>query len=86
MRDATIQSPHPGLGRSPSTKNRASVARATLGTLGTLGTRATLVAERLTATGQIVSPGTPAEFAAAIDEQAVRLAAFAGTLGIQARQ
>ena len=83
MRDATIQSPHPGLGRSPSTKNRASVARATL---GTLGTRATLVAERLTATGQIVSPGTPAEFAAAIDEQAVRLAAFAGTLGIQARQ
>ncbi len=29
-----------------------------------------VVAERMTATGQIVNPGSPSEFAAAIDEQA----------------
>jgi tripartite-type tricarboxylate transporter receptor subunit TctC len=44
------------------------------------------VTERLVATGQIVSPGTPAEFAAAIDEQAAHLAAFAKTLGISPKQ
>jgi tripartite-type tricarboxylate transporter receptor subunit TctC len=42
--------------------------------------------ERMTATGQIVSPGTPAEFAAAIDEQAAHLATFATTLGIKPKQ
>jgi tripartite-type tricarboxylate transporter receptor subunit TctC len=42
--------------------------------------------ERLTATGQIVSPGTPAEFAAAIDEQAAHLATFAKALGIKPKQ
>src|SRR5499427_1466033 len=41
-----------------------------------------VVAERLTATGQIVSPGTPAEFAAAMDEQAGHLAAVGKVLGI----
>ena len=45
-----------------------------------------VVAERLTATGQIVSPGSPAEFAAAIDEQAAHLAAFAKALGIKPKQ
>jgi tripartite-type tricarboxylate transporter receptor subunit TctC len=45
-----------------------------------------VVAERLTATGQIVSPGTPAEFAAAIDEQAANLAAVAKVLGIKPKQ
>jgi len=42
-----------------------------------------LIAERLTATGQIVSPGTPAEFAAAIEEQAGHLAAIGKVLGIK---
>ena len=45
-----------------------------------------VIMERLTATGQIVSPGTPAEFAAAIDEQAAHLAAFAKALGIKPKQ
>ena len=45
-----------------------------------------VVAERLTATGQIVSPGTPAEFAAAIDEQAANLAVAARALGITPKQ
>jgi tripartite-type tricarboxylate transporter receptor subunit TctC len=45
-----------------------------------------VVTERLTATGQIVSPGTPAEFAAAIDEQAAHLAPFARALGIKPKQ
>ena len=42
-----------------------------------------VISERLTATGQIVSPGTPAEFAAAIDEQAGHLAAIGKVLGIK---
>jgi len=42
-----------------------------------------VVAERLTATGQIVSPGAPAEFAAAMDEQAAHLAALANALGMK---
>ena len=45
-----------------------------------------VIAERLTATGQIVSPGTPAEFAAAIAEQAAHLATFAKALGIKPKQ
>jgi tripartite-type tricarboxylate transporter receptor subunit TctC len=44
------------------------------------------IAGRLTATGQIVSPSTPAEFAAAIDEQAGHFAAFAKSLGIKPTQ
>ena len=44
------------------------------------------IAERMVATGQIVSHGTPAEFAAAIDEQAGHLAAFAKALGIKPKQ
>jgi tripartite-type tricarboxylate transporter receptor subunit TctC len=42
-----------------------------------------IVVERLTATGQIVSPGAPAEFAAAMDEQAAHLAALANALGMK---
>ena len=45
-----------------------------------------VVTERLIATGQIVSPGTAAEFAAAIDEQAAHLATFAKALGIKPKQ
>jgi tripartite-type tricarboxylate transporter receptor subunit TctC len=45
-----------------------------------------VIAERLTATAQIVSPGTGAEFAASIDEQAALLAAQAKLLGIKAKQ
>ena len=41
--------------------------------------------ERMTATGQIVSPGTPAEFAAAIEEQGRNMAESARLLGIQAK-
>jgi len=37
--------------------------------------------ERMTATGQIVNPGTPAEFAAAIDEQSKNLAAWSKAIG-----
>ena len=37
--------------------------------------------ERMTATGQIVNPGTPAEFAAAIDEQCRNLAAWSKAIG-----
>jgi len=44
------------------------------------------VAERLTATGQIVSPGTPAEFAAAIEEQASQLSSIGKVLGIKPAQ
>jgi tripartite-type tricarboxylate transporter receptor subunit TctC len=35
------------------------------------------VEQRLTATGQVLNPGTPAEFAAAIDEQTTKIAAIA---------
>jgi tripartite-type tricarboxylate transporter receptor subunit TctC len=45
-----------------------------------------VVAGRLTATGQIVSPGTPAELAAAIDEQAGHLADTIKVLGIKPAQ
>jgi tripartite-type tricarboxylate transporter receptor subunit TctC len=45
-----------------------------------------LITERLTATGQIVSPGTPGEFSAAIDEQAAHLAVLAKALGIKPKQ
>lgn len=45
-----------------------------------------VITERLIATGQIVSPGTPAEFTAAIDEQAGHLAAIAKVLGIKPTQ
>jgi len=44
------------------------------------------VAERLTATGQVVSPGSSAEFAAAIEEQRAKLAAIAQRLGLKAAQ
>ena len=37
--------------------------------------------ERMTATGQIVNPGSPAEFAAAIDEQSRSLAAWSKAIG-----
>jgi len=39
------------------------------------------VAERMTATGQIVNPGSPAEFAAAIEEQSRNLAAWSNVIG-----
>jgi tripartite-type tricarboxylate transporter receptor subunit TctC len=41
---------------------------------------------RLGATGQVVSPSTPAEFAAAIDRQAGKVAGFAKALGIAPKQ
>lgn len=37
--------------------------------------------ERMTATGQIVNPGSPAEFAAAIDEQSSNLARWSKAIG-----
>ena len=37
--------------------------------------------ERMTATGQIVNPGSPAEFAAAIDEQSKNLAGWSKAIG-----
>jgi tripartite-type tricarboxylate transporter receptor subunit TctC len=45
-----------------------------------------VVAGRLTATGQLVSPGTPAELAAAIDEQARHLAETIKVLGLKPAQ
>jgi tripartite-type tricarboxylate transporter receptor subunit TctC len=44
------------------------------------------VAERLTATGQLVSPGTSAEFAASMEEQRTKLAAIARELGLKSAQ
>jgi len=44
------------------------------------------VSQRLTATGQIVSPGSPAEFAAAIEDQRKKLAVVAEKLGLKAAQ
>jgi hypothetical protein len=45
----------------------------------------TIVA-RLTATGQVVSPGGSAEFAASLDRQRSALAAIAKVLGIKTAQ
>lgn len=45
-----------------------------------------VVIERLTGTGQIVSPGTPAEFATAIEEQASQLSSIGKVLGIKPAQ
>jgi tripartite-type tricarboxylate transporter receptor subunit TctC len=45
-----------------------------------------LVAERLAATAQINVPGSPAEFAASIEEQKAQLAASARLLGMQPKQ
>jgi tripartite-type tricarboxylate transporter receptor subunit TctC len=45
-----------------------------------------LIAERLAATAQINSPGTPAEFAASIEDQVAQLAASAKLLGIKPKQ
>jgi tripartite-type tricarboxylate transporter receptor subunit TctC len=42
------------------------------------------IVERLTATGQVVAPGSAAEFAASIEKQAAGLAGFAKVLGIEA--
>jgi tripartite-type tricarboxylate transporter receptor subunit TctC len=42
------------------------------------------IVERLTATGQVVSPGSAAEFAASIEKQRAGIAGFAKVLGIQA--
>lgn len=44
-----------------------------------------VVAERLSATAQIVNPGTAGELAASIDEQAANLAATARVLGLKPR-
>jgi tripartite-type tricarboxylate transporter receptor subunit TctC len=41
---------------------------------------------RLASTGQVVSPGTPAEFTAAIDEQRAQAARVAKTLGLTPKQ
>ncbi len=41
------------------------------------------IVARLTATGQLVRPGTPDEFRAAIDDQAAKVAAFAKSLDIK---
>jgi tripartite-type tricarboxylate transporter receptor subunit TctC len=45
-----------------------------------------IVTERLTVTAQVVNPGSPAEFAAAIDEQRAKMAKIAQRLGIKAAQ
>ena len=45
-----------------------------------------VIAERLTATGQFINPGGPAEFAAAIESQRARLATAAAAVGIKAKQ
>jgi tripartite-type tricarboxylate transporter receptor subunit TctC len=45
-----------------------------------------LIGERLSATGQVLNPGTPAEFAAAIGEQKAQAAAVAKILGLKTAQ
>jgi tripartite-type tricarboxylate transporter receptor subunit TctC len=44
------------------------------------------VTDRLTVTAQVVNPGSPAEFAAAIDEQRAKMAKIAQRLGIKPAQ
>ncbi len=44
------------------------------------------VAARVAATGQLVSPGTPVEFAASIEEQRAKFAAISKALGSKLRQ
>ena len=44
-----------------------------------------VVVERLTATAQLISPGTGADLAASIDEQAAQLASTAKLLGLKAK-
>jgi len=44
------------------------------------------IATRVAATGQIVSPGTPAEFAASIDEQRAKFAAIAKAFDIKPKR
>jgi tripartite-type tricarboxylate transporter receptor subunit TctC len=44
------------------------------------------ISSRLTATSQVVSPGSPAEFAAAVEDQRKKLAAVAQKLGLKAAQ
>jgi tripartite-type tricarboxylate transporter receptor subunit TctC len=46
----------------------------------------TAAAARIAATGQLVSPGTPAEFAASIEEQRAKFAAISKALGSKPRQ
>jgi tripartite-type tricarboxylate transporter receptor subunit TctC len=45
-----------------------------------------VITERLTATAQVVNPGSPAQFAAAIDEQRAKMAKIAQRLGVKAAQ
>lgn len=45
-----------------------------------------VIADRLKASGQVVNPGNPAEFAASIDEQKAQAAAVAKTLGLKTAQ
>jgi tripartite-type tricarboxylate transporter receptor subunit TctC len=45
-----------------------------------------VIVDRLTATGQVVSPGGPAEFAASVDTQREKLAAIAKELGLKPAQ
>jgi tripartite-type tricarboxylate transporter receptor subunit TctC len=44
------------------------------------------IAAKITATGQLVSPGTPAEFAGSIAEQSAAFTAIAKSLGVQPQQ
>jgi hypothetical protein len=44
------------------------------------------IAQRLAAAGQVVNPGSPAQFAAAIDEQKARAAAVGKLLDIKPAQ
>ena len=44
------------------------------------------ITKRLAATGQLVRPGDPAEFAESIKTQADKVAAFAQALGIKSAQ
>jgi tripartite-type tricarboxylate transporter receptor subunit TctC len=44
------------------------------------------VAERFTSTNQLLIPGSPAEFADAIEKQRAKLAAIAKKLGIKSAQ
>jgi tripartite-type tricarboxylate transporter receptor subunit TctC len=45
-----------------------------------------IIADRLTATGQILNIGGPAEFEKSIDEQRAAVAKMAKTLGVAAKQ
>ena len=67
-------------------RNMSAAIRDQIGADVRAATADPMVTQRLTATGQIVSPGTAAEFAKSIEEQQAKAAAIGKQLGIKLGQ